>query len=251
MLMGPQNLPEQLRIVRNRIGAATQAAMRDVDSVTLLAVSKAQPANKVRAVAEMGVRDFGESYVQEALDKIEALSDLSLTWHFIGRLQANKTRLVAASFDWVHGVDRLKIAERLSEQRPFHAPPLNVCLQVNIAGEASKGGVEPAELPALAAAVAALPRLKLRGLMCIPPDEEDPSRQRAWFASMRRTLESLNAAGAKLDTLSMGMSGDFESAILEGATIVRVGTAVFGPRTGAMPGPGTTPGSGATAAAHT
>ena len=245
MLMGPQNLPEQLRIVRNRIGAATQAAMRDVDSVTLLAVSKAQPANKVRAVAEMGVRDFGESYVQEALDKIEALSDLSLTWHFIGRLQANKTRLVAASFDWVHGVDRLKIAERLSEQRPFHAPPLNVCLQVNIAGEASKGGVEPAELPALAAAVAALPRLKLRGLMCIPPDEEDPSRQRAWFASMRRTLESLNAAGAKLDTLSMGMSGDFESAILEGATIVRVGTAVFGPRTGAMPGPGTT------AAAHT
>jgi len=233
MLMGPQNLPEQLRIVRNRIGAATQAAMRNVDSVTLLAVSKAQPANKVRTVAQLGVRDFGESYVQEALDKIEALSDLSLTWHFIGRLQANKTRLVAASFDWVHGVDRLKIAERLSEQRPFHAPPLNVCLQVNIAGEASKGGVEPAELPALAAAVAALPRLKLRGLMCIPPDEEDPSRQRAWFASMRRTLESLNAAGAKLDTLSMGMSGDFESAILEGATIVRVGTAVFGPRTGA------------------
>jgi len=251
MLMGPQNLPEQLRIVRNRIAAAIQAAMRNVDSVTLLAVSKAQPANKVRTVAQLGVRDFGESYVQEALDKIEALSDLSLTWHFIGRLQANKTRLVAASFDWVHGVDRLKIAERLSEQRPFHAPPLNVCLQVNIAGEASKGGVEPAELPALAAAVAALPRLKLRGLMCIPPDEEDPSRQRAWFASMRRTLESLNAAGAKLDTLSMGMSGDFESAILEGATIVRVGTAVFGPRTGAMPGPGTTPGSGATAAAHT
>jgi pyridoxal phosphate enzyme (YggS family) len=249
--MGPQNLPEQLRIVRNRIGAATQAAMRNVDSVTLLAVSKAQPANKVRTVAQLGVRDFGESYVQEALDKIEALSDLSLTWHFIGRLQANKTRLVAASFDWVHGVDRLKIAERLSEQRPFHAPPLNVCLQVNIAGEASKGGVEPAELPALAAAVAALPRLKLRGLMCIPPDEEDPSRQRAWFASMRRTLESLNAAGAKLDTLSMGMSGDFESAILEGATIVRVGTAVFGPRTGAMPGPGTTSGSDATAAAHT
>jgi len=249
--MGPQNLPEQLRIVRNRIAAAIQAAMRNVDSVTLLAVSKAQPANKVRTVAQLGVRDFGESYVQEALDKIEALSDLSLTWHFIGRLQANKTRLVAASFDWVHGVDRLKIAERLSEQRPFHAPPLNVCLQVNIAGEASKGGVEPAELPALAAAVAALPRLKLRGLMCIPPDEEDPSRQRAWFASMRRTLESLNAAGAKLDTLSMGMSGDFESAILEGATIVRVGTAVFGPRTGAMPGPGTTPGSGATAAAHT
>jgi pyridoxal phosphate enzyme (YggS family) len=202
--------------------------MRNVDSVTLLAVSKAQPANKVRAVAQLGVRDFGESYLQEALDKMEALRDLSLTWHFIGRLQANKTRPVAASFDWVHGVDRLKIAERLSEQRPFHAPPLNVCLQVNIAGEASKGGVTTAELPALATAVAALPRLKLRGLMCIPPDQDDPTRH--WFASTRRLLEALNAAGAKLDTLSMGMSGDFESAILEGATLVRVGTALFGSR---------------------
>jgi pyridoxal phosphate enzyme (YggS family) len=159
---------------------------------------------------------------------MEALRDLSLTWHFIGRLQANKTRPVAASFDWVHGVDRLKIAERLSEQRPFHAPPLNVCLQVNIAGEASKGGVTTAELPALATAVAALPRLKLRGLMCIPPDQDDPTRH--WFASTRRLLEALNAAGAKLDTLSMGMSGDFESAILEGATLVRVGTALFGSR---------------------
>jgi pyridoxal phosphate enzyme (YggS family) len=226
--MGPQNLPEQVRIVRNRISSAAQAAMRSVDSVTLLAVSKAQPANKVRAVAQLGVRDFGESYLQEALDKMEALRDLSLTWHFIGRLQANKTRPVAASFDWVHGVDRLKIAERLSEQRPFHAPPLNVCLQVNIAGEASKGGVTSAELPALATAVAALPRLKLRGLMCIPPDQDDPTRH--WFASTRRLLEALNAAGAKLDTLSMGMSGDFESAILEGATLVRVGTALFGSR---------------------
>jgi pyridoxal phosphate enzyme (YggS family) len=226
--MGPQNLPEQVRIVRNRISSAAAAAMRNVDSVTLLAVSKAQPANKVRAVAQLGVRDFGESYVQEGLDKIEALRDLSLTWHFIGRLQANKTRPVAASFDWVHGVDRLKIAERLSEQRPFHAPPLNVCLQVNIAGEASKGGVTTAELPALATAVAALPRLKLRGLMCIPPDEDDPTRH--WFASTRRLLEALNAAGAKLDTLSMGMSGDFESAILEGATLVRIGTALFGSR---------------------
>jgi PLP dependent protein len=228
MLMGPQNLPEQVRIVRNRISSATAAAMRNVDSVTLLAVSKAQPANKVRAVAQLGVRDFGESYVQEALGKIEALRDLPLTWHFIGRLQANKTRAVATSFDWVHAVDRLKIAERLSQQRPFHARALNVCLQVNIAGEASKGGVTPAELPALATAVATLPRLKLRGLMCIPPDEDDPTRH--WFASMRRLLEALNAAGAKLDTLSMGMSADFESAILEGATVVRVGTALFGPR---------------------
>src|SRR3981081_13551 len=222
MLMGPQNLPEQVRILRNRIDSAAKAAMRNVDSVTLLAVSKAQPANMVRAVAQLGVRDIGESYVQEALEKIEALRDVSLTWHFVGRLQANKTRAVAAAFDWVHAVDRLKIAERLSEQRPFHAQPLNVCLQVNIAGETSKGGVAMAELPALASAVAVLPRLHLRGLMCIPPDEDDPARQRVWFSAMRRALEELNASGAGLDTLSMGMSGDFEAAILEGATIVRI-----------------------------
>ena len=233
MLMSPQNLPEQVRIVRNRINSAARSAMRNVDSVTLVAVSKGQAANKVRAVAGEGVRDIGESYLQEALEKIEQLRDLTLTWHFIGRLQANKTREIAASFDWVHGVERLKIAERLSQQRPFHAPPLNVCLQVNIAGEASKGGVTTAELPALAASVAALPRLKLRGLMCIPPDEEDPTRQRMWFAALRRALEGLNAAGAGLDTLSMGMSGDFEAAILEGATIVRIGTALFGPRASA------------------
>jgi pyridoxal phosphate enzyme (YggS family) len=228
--MGPQNLPEQVRIVRNRINSAAGVANRDVDSVTLLAVTKAQPANIVRAAAAAGLAHFGESYAQEALDKIEALRDLPLTWHFVGRLQANKTRAVAAAFEWVHGVDRLKIAERLSEQRPFHAAPLNVCLQVNLAGEASKAGVTTADLPALAAAVAALPRLKLRGLMCIPPDEEDPQRQRDWFSKLRRELESLNAAGAGLDTLSMGMSGDFEAAILEGATIVRVGTALFGAR---------------------
>ncbi|MEA3177010.1 MAG: dependent protein [Gammaproteobacteria bacterium] len=230
MLMGPQNSLQQVRIVRNRIESAIRAASRNVDSVTLLAVSKGQPANSIRAVAEAGVRDIGESYVQEALEKIEQLRDLAVTWHFIGRLQANKTRLIASNFDWVHGVERLKIAERLSEQRPFHAPPLNVCLQVNIAGEGSKGGVTPAELPALAAAVAVLPRLKLRGLMCIPPDEEDPVRQRMWFAAMRHALEELNAAGAGLDTLSMGMSGDFEAAILEGATVVRIGTALFGAR---------------------
>ena len=230
MLMVPQNSRDEVRKVRNRIEAATQAAKRNVDSVTLLAVSKAQPANSIRVVAEAGVRDIGESYLQEALGKIEELKDLPLTWHFIGRVQANKTRVIAAHFDWVHGVDRLKIAERLSEQRSFHAPPLNVCLQVNIGGELSKGGVNPSELPPLVAAVGALPRLKLRGLMCIPPDEEDPARQRMWFAAMRRALEELNAAGAGLDTLSMGMSGDFEAAILEGATIVRIGTALFGER---------------------
>ena len=234
MLMVPQNSSPEVRLVRNRIESAARAAGRNVDSVTLLAVSKGHSANSIRQIAAAGVRDIGESYFQEALGKIEelgAVSDSSgLTWHFIGRLQANKTKVIASHFDWVHGIERLKIAERLSEQRPFHAPPLNVCLQVNIGGEASKGGVTVPELPALAAAVAALPRLKLRGLMCIPPDEEDPARQRMWFAAMRRALEELNAAGAGLDTLSMGMSGDFESAIAEGATIVRIGTALFGER---------------------
>ncbi len=216
--------------MRDRINSAARAAGRNADSVTLLAVGKGQPVNMLRAAAQLGVRDFGESYAQEGLEKIEALRDLGLTWHFIGRLQANKTRPVAAHFDWVHGVDRLKIAQRLSEQRPFHAPPLNVCLQVNVGGEMSKGGVTTADLPELAAAVAPLPRLKLRGLMCIPPDEDDPARQRHWFAAMRRAFEALNATGAALDTLSMGMSGDFEAAILEGATLIRIGTALFGPR---------------------
>jgi pyridoxal phosphate enzyme (YggS family) len=228
--MGPQNLPEHVLAVRNRIELATRAADRNVDSVTLLAASKAQPANSIRALAQAGIRDFGESYVQEALEKMQALHELPLTWHFIGRLQANKTRPVASSFDWVHAVDRLKIAERLAEQRPFHAPPLNICLQVNAGGETSKGGVTDEELPALAAAVAALPRLKLRGLMCIPPDEDDPARQRAWFAGVRHQFEALNAAGAGLDTLSMGMSADLEAAIFEGATLIRIGTALFGPR---------------------
>jgi pyridoxal phosphate enzyme (YggS family) len=241
MLMGPQNLPERVRAVHERVDSALRAAGRNVDSVTLLAASKAQPANSIRALAQSGVRNFGESYLQEALEKMQELRELELTWHFIGRLQANKTRPVAGSFDWVHGVDRLKIAERLAEARPFHAPPLNVCLQVNIGDEASKGGVSPAELPALATAVAALPRLRLRGLMCIPPDEDDPVRQRGWFALLRRELESLNAAGAELDTLSMGMSSDLEAAILEGATLIRVGTALFGPRRAAKNATDTSP----------
>jgi PLP dependent protein len=228
--MDPQNLPERIHEVRNRMASAAEGAGRSVDSITLLAVGKAQPVNLVRAAAELGLRDCGESYLQEALAKIAALRDLELTWHFIGRLQANKTRPIAENFAWVHGVDRPKIAERLAEQRPYYAPPLNICLQVNVAGEETKGGVAPAELPALAAAVAALPRLKLRGLMCIPPEEEAPMRQRGWFAKLRQMLESLNAKGAGLDTLSMGMSGDLEAAILEGATIVRVGTALFGTR---------------------
>lgn len=228
--MGPQNLPAALRVVRERIARATAAAGRSAQSVTLLAVGKAQPPQLLDAAANCGVSDFGESYLREALGKIAALHDHALTWHFIGRVQANKTRPIAETFAWVHAVDRLKVAERLSAQRPYHAPPLNVCLQVNVAGEATKGGVTPAELPELAAAVAQLPRLALRGLMCIPPEESDPARQRAWFARLRTLQEELNARGAGLDALSMGMSADFESAILEGATIVRIGTALFGER---------------------
>ncbi|MDB6090874.1 MAG: YggS-like protein [Gammaproteobacteria bacterium] len=230
MLMGPQNLPERLKEVCDRMAAAASSAGRPVDSVTLLGITKGQPADLVRAAAGAGLRNFGESYLQEALEKIAAVGAPELTWHFVGRLQANKTRAIAEGFAWVHGVDRLKIAARLSEQRPYYAPPLNVCLQVNVAGEESKGGVSLAELPALATLVAALPRLKLRGLMCIPPDEDDPARQRGWFAKLRHALAGLNEAGMGLDTLSMGMSGDLEAAILEGATIVRVGTALFGPR---------------------
>lgn len=228
--MGPQNLPLRLAEVRARMAQAAAAAGRSAQSVTLLAVGKAQPLERLAAAASAGVQDFGENYLEEARSKIAALQDRALTWHFIGRLQSNKTRPIAEAFAWVHTLDRLKVAERLAAQRPFHAPPLNVCLQVNLAGEISKGGVAPQELPGLAAAVAALPRLKLRGLMCLPPPEQERARQRYWFAQLRRQLEQLNGAGAALDTLSMGMSDDFEAAILEGATIVRLGTVLFGPR---------------------
>lgn len=229
-------------MLRARMAAAAASTGRSADSVTLLGVSKGQPADLIRAAAAAGVTDIGESYLAEALAKMEALGDLPLTWHFIGRLQANKTRHVAERFAWVHGLDRLKLAERLATQRPYHAPALNVCIQVNLAGEASKGGVPAEEAPALAAAVAALPRLALRGLMCIPPEETDPGRQRAWFAQLRALKDALNAGGLGLDTLSMGMSGDFEAAIQEGATLVRIGTALFGPRR-AAPSPGTIPAS--------
>src|SRR5215469_3572028 len=230
MLRSSQNLLERLAALRARMAAAAASARRNVDCVTLLAVSKGQPPELIRAAATAGVSDIGESYLAEALGKMEALGDLPVAWHFIGRLQANKTRQVAERFAWVHGLDRLKIAERLAAQRPYHAPALNVCIQVNLAGEATKGGVPPAEVPGLAAAVAALPRLALRGLMCIPPEEADPSRQREWFAALRTLADSLNEGGLSLDTLSMGMSGDFEAAIQEGATLVRIGTALFGPR---------------------
>jgi hypothetical protein len=203
-----------------------------VDDVALLAVSKTCPAAAVREAHAAGQRAFGENYVQEALDKIAALADLrtGLEWHLIGPLQSNKTRVVAEAFDWVHTVDRLKIAERLSAQRPAHLPPLNICLQVNVSGEASKSGVAPAELPALAQAVAGLPGLVLRGLMAIPEPAATLEAQRAPHRQLRLWRDQLLRDGLVLDTLSMGMSADLEAAVLEGATLVRVGTAIFGAR---------------------
>jgi pyridoxal phosphate enzyme (YggS family) len=230
MLSLPQNCSESVQVVQNRIAEAARAARRSVDSVTLLAVSKGQSSAAIDSAARAGIEHFGENFVQESLHKLQALAGLELTWHFIGRLQANKTRPVAERFAWVHTVDRLRIAERLSEQRPFHAPPLNVCLQLHVGGEASKGGLEAADIPALARQVAALPRLRLRGLMSMPPAENDVSRQRQWFHETRQVFDYLNEHGMGLDTLSMGTSADFEAAIAEGATIVRVGTAIFGPR---------------------
>jgi PLP dependent protein len=230
MLIGPQNLPENIQQVRQRIAGAAARYGRNVDCVTLVAVAKGHPAEALRAAARAGIEHIGESYLKEALLKIESLRDLELTWHFIGQVQANKTRPIAEHFAWVHAVDRLRIAQRLAEQRPHHAAPLNVCLQVNVGAEDSKGGVAVEALPALAAQVAALPRLKLRGLMCLPPPETELDRQRHWLAIVRRAFESLNSGGARLDTLSMGMSADLEAAIAEGATMVRIGTALFGPR---------------------
>jgi pyridoxal phosphate enzyme (YggS family) len=230
MLIGPQNLAVHVNHVRSRIRRAAAAAGRDPASVTLVAVSKSKTAESVRAVATAGVTDFGESYLQEAVPKLDALGGLPLHWHFIGGLQSNKTRAVAERFQWVHSVDRFSVAKRLSDQRPFHAPPLNLCIQVALVPEPTKGGVEPEDLPELAARTAALPRVKLRGLMCVPPPQPDVPAERAMFSRLRRLLEELNAGGLALDTLSMGMSGDFESAIAEGATHVRIGTALFGSR---------------------
>ena len=222
----------KLKTVLNRIAQACAAAGRPMDSVTLLAVSKTFAAAAVREAYAAGQRQFGENYVQEALDKIAALADLrpQIEWHLIGPLQSNKTRSVAAAFDWVHSVDRLKIAQRLSEQRPAELPPLQLCLQVNISGEASKSGLLPADVLAVAQAVAVLPRLRLRGLMAIPEPAGDEAAQRAPHRALRELLAALNDAGLDLDTLSMGMSADLEAALAEGATVVRVGTAIFGGR---------------------
>ena len=213
--------------VGSRIQTATQAAHRPENSVQLLAVSKTKPAAALREAYAAGLRDFGENYLQEALGKQLELADLPLIWHFIGPIQSNKTRAIAEHFDWVHSVDRLKIAQRLSEQRPAELPPLNICIQVNVSGEASKSGCTPADLPALAEAISSLPRLKLRGLMAIPEPTEDRAEQDAAFAAVQRLQASLNLP---LDTLSMGMSHDLESAIAQGATWVRIGTALFGAR---------------------
>jgi PLP dependent protein len=226
-------IASNLQHTRQRIAASCAIAQRPVESVTLLAVSKTVTADAVRAAVAAGQRCFGENYVQEALDKIAALADLrpALQWHLIGPLQSNKTRQVAEQFDWVHSVDRLKIAQRLSEQRPPHLPPLQVCLQVNLDGEASKSGVAMDALGALAWAVANLPRLQLRGLMSIPEATPDTALQAASHRALHLALHGLQSEGLALDTLSMGMSQDLEAAVQEGSTLVRVGTAIFGQRT--------------------
>jgi pyridoxal phosphate enzyme (YggS family) len=228
------SIEAKLQQVRQRIARACHSAGRPEQSVTLLAVTKTFGATAVRQAHAAGQRDFGENYVQEALAKIDALADLRprLSWHLIGPLQSNKTRVVAERFDWVHSVDRLKIAQRLAEQRPADLPPLQLCLQVNISGEASKSGLLPAEVPAVAMAVASLPadRVRLRGLMAIPEPAGDYEAQRAPHRALHELLDALNASGLGLDTLSMGMSADLEAAVAEGATIVRVGSAIFGAR---------------------
>lgn len=220
----------RLHAVLDRIRAAEQRFQRPLGAVRLLAVGKTQPAAAIAALATAGQRDFGENYFQEALDKMTELATLDLEWHFIGPLQANKTRGIAEHFAWVHSVDRLKIAERLSAQRPDHLPPLNVCLQVNIDREPTKHGLDETDLAEVARAVATLPRLRLRGLMAIPAPATEFAAQRRSFAQLRELRERLIGAGLALDTLSAGMSDDLEAAIAEGATLVRIGTALFGPR---------------------
>jgi len=219
-----------LQAVRARIAAAARSAGREPGDIALLAVSKTFSAGAVRAAHAAGQREFGENYVQEALEKIAELSALPLIWHFIGPIQSNKTRAIAEHFDWVHSVAREKIALRLAEARPPELDPLDICLQVNVSGEASKSGVAPEEVRSLAEAVRILPRLRLRGLMAVPEPSDDIELQRRRFRGLRLLLQQLNAAGFGLDTLSMGMSQDLEAAVMEGATIVRVGTAIFGER---------------------
>lgn len=219
-----------LKHIQGEIRDAETRFNRAPGSVQLLAVSKTKPVEAIRAALAAGQRAFGENYVDEAVAKVEALSDESIEWHYIGGIQSNKTRLLASHFDWVHGVDREKIARRLSEQRPENLPPLNICLQVNIDDESSKSGVSPDELPALAEAVAELPGIALRGLMVIPAPQTDFDQQRASLSRVRELFEALRSKHPQIDTLSMGMSGDMQAAIAEGSTMVRIGTAIFGAR---------------------
>ncbi|QKF50333.1 YggS family pyridoxal phosphate-dependent enzyme [Pseudomonas graminis] len=225
-------IAENISTLAERIHSAAQAVERDPASVGLLAVSKTKPASDLREAYDAGLRNFGENYLQEALGKQAELSDLPLIWHFIGPIQSNKTRAIAEHFAWVHSVDRLKIAQRLSEQRPPELPPLNICIQVNVSGEASKSGCDPEDLPALAQAISVLPNLKLRGLMAIPEPTDDRDEQNASFAAVSTLQAQL---GLPLDTLSMGMSHDLEAAIAQGATWVRIGTALFGARNYGQP----------------
>jgi pyridoxal phosphate enzyme (YggS family) len=224
------SVAERLRNVRSHLQAVAMQYAREPGSIRLVAVSKTHPAEMIRAAANQGQHDYGESYLQEAIDKQATLADLPLTWHYIGQIQSNKTRPIAEHFDWVHTVDRLKIAERLSAQRPTDRAPLNICIQVKLAEEAGKAGIEPSDVPALAQDIALLPNLKLRGLMCIPPPRDDFATQRGYFSQLADLLQTLNRSGLSLDTLSMGMSGDLDAAIASGATMVRVGTAIFGER---------------------
>ncbi len=221
---------ENLALIKDLLASAAKAAGREPGTVKLLGVSKKQPLSKILAAADAGLVDFGENFVQEGVDKIDQTRDRNLTWHFIGHLQNNKTRVVAEYFDWVHTIDNLKTARRLSEQRPGALAPLNICLQVNVDNEAAKSGIDFDHLQELATAVCELPNLTLRGLMCLPMQRDRLDEQRKPFVRLRQMAESLRSFGIETDTLSMGMSGDYQAAILEGATIVRIGTALFGER---------------------
>ena len=222
---------ENLKLISDLLRISALDADRDPAAVRLLAVSKKQPLAKIREACAAGQRDFGENFVQEGVDKIQAIAETGITWHFIGHLQSNKTRVVAEYFDWVHTIDKLKTAKRLSDQRPDGLPPLNICLQVNVDNEDSKSGILPDALPELAAACAELPNLNFRGLMCLPAIRSEFEEQRMPFATLRKLAEELRRAGVDTDTLSMGMTADYRAAIFEGATIVRIGTALFGART--------------------
>lgn len=223
------DLNQQFLAIKHRMADAAKQHQRDVDDITLLAVSKKKPAPMIEDLYHLGQRSFGENYLQEARDKQQALSSLDIEWHFIGPIQSNKTRDIAENFAWVHSVDRLKIAKRLSQQRPEHLPPLNICIQVNIEQETTKAGISLDALPELIASISELPRIKLRGLMSIPAQKDSAAEQRTTFARLAHAKQT-HSAIAPLDTLSMGMSGDMEAAIAEGATIIRVGSALFGAR---------------------